>query len=292
MAGERLPGATPGFFSSQVVTARRFYLDLAPPPTMPLAVVCGGCEESRPDYAIHRQTFPYYSLEFVARGQGTLALNGISHPLLPGSIFTYGPQVTQDITSDPHDLLVKYFVDFTGVEAPALLDQAGLAPGHATQVVALGEVEAAFDLLIHDGCQGTGFAADLCRSMLEYLLLKIVASRVPGSSVRTPALATYQRCRQFIIDHCEQLMSLDEISRACHVDRAYLCRLFRRYDHQTPHQFLMRRKMHVAAQQLQSSDVLVKQVSARLGFSDPFHFSRSFKRVFGISPDSFRQHQR
>ncbi len=76
------------------------------------------------------------------------------------------------------------------------------------------------------------------------------------------------------------------------MDRAYLCRLFRRYDHQTPHQFLMRRKMHLAAERLQQSDLLVKQVAAQLGFADPFHFSRTFKRVLGLSPEAFRQQQR
>jgi AraC-like DNA-binding protein len=54
----------------------------------------------------------------------------------------------------------------------------------------------------------------------------------------------------------------------------------------------MRREMHVAAQRLQDSDALIKQVSARLGFTDPFHFSRTFKRVFGLSPEAFRQQQR
>ena len=54
----------------------------------------------------------------------------------------------------------------------------------------------------------------------------------------------------------------------------------------------MRRKMHLAAELLQQPDILVKQVAAQLGFADPFHFSRTFKRVFGLSPDAFRQQQR
>ena len=87
-------------------------------------------------------------------------------------------------------------------------------------------------------------------------------------------------------------MSLEQVARECLVDRAYLCRLFRRYDHQTPHQFLMRRKMHLAAERLQQPELLVKQVAAQLGFADPFHFSRTFKRVFGLSPEAFRQQQR
>jgi AraC-like DNA-binding protein len=34
---------------------------------------------------------------------------------------------------------------------------------------------------------------------------------------------------------------------------------------------------------------LIKQVAEQTGFSDPFHFSRAFKSVFGLSPDAFRK---
>jgi AraC-like DNA-binding protein len=73
------------------------------------------------------------------------------------------------------------------------------------------------------------------------------------------------------------------------VDAAYLCRLFRRYDHQTPYQFLLRLKMNLAAERLQNPGVLVKQVAAELGFHDPFHFSRAFKSILGLSPEAFRR---
>ena len=104
----------PTFFSPQVLEARRFYLDLAPPASKPLAVVCGGCECCAPDYAIHRSTFPYYSIELVVRGRGALRLGGQESSLCPGAVFSYGPGVAQDITTETADPLVKYFVDFTG----------------------------------------------------------------------------------------------------------------------------------------------------------------------------------
>jgi transcriptional regulator GlxA family with amidase domain len=46
--------------------------------------------------------------------------------------------------------------------------------------------------------------------------------------------------------------------------------------------------MNHAAARLQQSDALVKQVAAECGFADPFHFSRVFTSVFGLSPASFR----
>ena len=46
--------------------------------------------------------------------------------------------------------------------------------------------------------------------------------------------------------------------------------------------------MNHAAERLQESGVLVKQAAAETGFADPFHFSRVFRRVLGMSPAAFR----
>jgi AraC-like DNA-binding protein len=72
------------------------------------------------------------------------------------------------------------------------------------------------------------------------------------------------------------------------VNNAYLCRLFRRYDHQSPYQYLLRLKMNHAAGRLKQPDALVKQVAEETGFADQFHFSRVFTSVFGLSPAAFR----
>jgi len=46
--------------------------------------------------------------------------------------------------------------------------------------------------------------------------------------------------------------------------------------------------MNHAAERLQQSGALVKQVAEEAGFADPFHFSRVFTSVFGLSPLAFR----
>src|ERR1700690_602474 len=95
--------AAPEFFSPQVSAARRFFLNLNPPKRTPLSVVSGGCEDCAPDYEIHRPTFPFYSIEYVVRGRGTLKLQNRSYTLRPGSVFSYGPGVRQDINADAND---------------------------------------------------------------------------------------------------------------------------------------------------------------------------------------------
>jgi AraC-like DNA-binding protein len=44
-----------------------------------------------------------------------------------------------------------------------------------------------------------------------------------------------------------------------------------------------------AAERLQTNNATFKQLAAELGFSDPFHFSRVFKSVIGLSPSRFAQ---
>jgi len=283
------PTKEPDFFSLQVREAQRFYLDLAPPPTEPIAVVCGGYEQCAADYAIHRVNFPYYSIEFVIRGKGSVNLGGQDYSLTVGTIFTYGPGVPHDITTHAAEPLGKYFITCAGSQALDMLQQHGLAPGYIGRVSTPAEIQEVFDELIRNGLRQTYFSPSLCVKLLEYLILKIAESLIPWHGVETPAFATFQRCHRFIWANHSRLRSMTEVSRECRIDPAYLCRLFRRYAHQSPYQFLMRLKMNQAAERLQNPELLVKQAAAQLGFKDPFHFSRAFKKVFGLSPEEFRR---
>jgi len=281
--------AAPEFFSPQVSEARRFYLNLNPPKRAPLSVVSGGCEHCAPNYEIHRPTFPFYSIEYVIRGGGSLKLQNRRHALQPGSVFSYGPGVRQDIASDPAAPPVKYFVDFSGLKSKDILRQCHLPPGSTSQIFPPNEIQNLFDELIRCGQRASVRSAELCSMLLECLVLKMAESRAPQDSVKSLSFTTYQQCRQHVERNSLRLKTLRQIAEECHVDAAYLCRLFQRYDHQSPYQFLLRLKMNLAAEWLQQPGALVKQVAEHAGFSDPFHFSRAFKKVLGVAPDTFRR---
>jgi AraC-like DNA-binding protein len=279
----------PNFFSPQVAEARRFYLDLNPPKMRRLSVVCGGLEHCQPDYAIQRATFPFYSIEYVARGHGELKLKGRTHILQPGRLFAYGPGVPHHITGSSSDTLVKYFVDFAGTASLALLRSACLAPGRVAQVFPPNALTPLFDELIHSGLQVGRSGGDLCAGLLNCLAIKILVAKAPLEDSETMAFTTYQQCRWHIEQNFIRLRTLEQIASECHANNAYLCRLFRRYDLQTPYQYLLRLKMNHAAARLQQPGVLVKQVAEESGFADQFHFSRTFKKILGLSPDIFRR---
>ncbi|RYD61047.1 MAG: hypothetical protein EOP83_17990, partial [Verrucomicrobiaceae bacterium] len=184
----------PSFVSPQVTEARRFYLNLNPPPGPKLTVVCGGWEACAPDFRIERADFPFLCIEFVARGVGTLMLSGKEWPLRSGAVFSYGPGCPHRIESNPDDPLRKYFLDFTGREGAGLLRSAGLAPGSCRLAGNPDEVERAFESLLETGRRDGPQAARIATLQAEVLLLTLGESVIPDGS-HEQSFQTYLKCR-------------------------------------------------------------------------------------------------
>lgn len=282
-------GEVPSFYSTQVLKAQRFYFDVHSRTHQGVTVVCGGREHCEPDFRIDRDDFPFYSIEYVARGRGELRLKGKTYPLVAGTVFSYGPDIPHVITTDPHDRMVKYFVDFTGPRALPLLLEHAPHPGQVVHASSPTQVLRIFDDLILNGQTVSRYSDLLCATILQYLVLKVAETAVSDDVTRNAAFATYQTCKEYIRENCRSLQSLPEIAEACNIDEAYLCRLFKRFGDLSPYKFLNRLKLNIAAGRLQSPDTTIKQIAYELGFSSPFHFSRAFKKAYGLSPDAFRQ---
>ena len=283
---ERRKGQAPDFFSRQVSTARRFYLDLRRGRRESLAVVGGGWERCAPDYRIARTTFPYYGIEYVVGGAGRLVMQGRAYELNRGCAYAYGPGVRHEITTATGDRLAKYFVDFTGARSPRLMRECGLGPGVVRLVGQEDSVERAFEELVRAGLSTGEQAARLSALQLEILLVTISEQGVPAESSDRRSHATFVRCRRHIERNFLAHASIGEAAVACHVDAAYLCRLFARYSAQTPYRFLQRLRMNHAAAMLEDRRCMVREAADALGM-DPFAFSRVFKRVHGLAPRVF-----
>lgn len=291
----------PGFVSRQVVAARRWFLHRRPvaPTAGPadLTVVCGGCERVRGDYQVDRTDFPYFCIEFVAAGRGTLTLRGRVHDLVPGSVFAYGPGIPHAIRTDPRHRLRKYYIDFVGIRALERMQSARIGPGSVLRVPQPHEVGEIFDLLQQCGLAHSSHAQALCGQLLGVLLTKIAERGLRADDVDPRALETFERLRSHLATERRHLTSVAQAARDCDISPAYACRLFRRYGATSPYQYLLRERMNLAADLLarreaEGEGMLVKEVAAHLGFGDPYQFSRAFKRVFGMSPARFQRETR
>lgn len=285
----RATSRPPRYFSDQITDARRFHLRSFSPSGRALRVLSGGLERCRGDYDINRPGFPHPILEFVAAGSGQLVMNEERFELGPGTVFTYGRGLPHRIMSDARRPLVKYFVVLAGDRARERLAEHGLAPGRVVRVAEPDRVRMVFDDLI-EFALGDRIAREVaCTRTLQYLLLKISHLVVPVGRRAALAFATYERCRAYIETHLPEVTEIREVARACHVDSAYLCRLFQRFGRERPFHYLQHLRMNRAAALLQTSDRLIKDIAVDLGFSDAANFTRAFRRWYGVPPQTLRR---
>lgn len=237
-----------------------------------------------PDYLVERKDFPYFAVEFVAEGRGTLDLDGRRHLLAPGTVFAYGPGVRHTIRNDPQSPMRKYYVDFAGSTARPLLRRSGLGLWRTLFVGDVPSLVDVFEDLAQEAKGDDAITRSLCEMRLRVLLLKIEQLAVSGSREMPRAFATYDSVRKHMEANLLRLSSIAEVARECHVSAVHISRLFRRFGRTGAYHFLTKLKMNRAAELLVDEGLLVKEAAERLGYPDAFQFSRTFKRVYGVPP--------
>jgi AraC-like DNA-binding protein len=277
----------PSFISKQVISGEYFFLNLTPPAGTQGVVVCGGLENCAPNYHIVRKRFKYHSLEYVVSGEGELTICNKIYPLHAGAMFAYGPDTRHIITTNPKNLLVKYFVDFVGPRFTQLLKTHPLSfhkPCYFSS-----DVRHLFETLHKNGRDNNPQVHKICACLLELLILQTTDAFLLLKDAESPAHQTFHKIRDAIAKKFLSFRALPDIAAYCNVDASYACRLFKRYSTESPYAMLMRLKMRHAADLLNSNNPLVKNVAETVGFHDPYHFSRLFKSVYGVSPKAFIQ---
>ncbi|EDY85261.1 transcriptional regulator, AraC family protein [Verrucomicrobiia bacterium DG1235] len=251
-----------------------------------LEVYCAGWEDCAEDYRIERESFPYLAIEFIAGGEWELSFQGKKRVLSPGCVFSYGPGVAYRLRPLSRSGLSKYFVDFAGSDAERRLEEAKLSPGTDCLIFQHRWIRELFDQIVEIRLLAPSARKRLARLTLELLLARLPEHMGEGE-YKAQAWLSFERCRNYLSENYLEQTSLAEVATACGVSAAYLSRLFARFSNETPKAYLDRMKMNYAAQKLLRGNLQVKQAAAEVGYADVFHFSRVFKKCFGVPPSTF-----
>src|SRR5215204_577392 len=83
-------------------------------------------------------------------------------------------------------------------------------------------------------------------------------------------------------------LGVDDMAAAAGLSRAHFSREFRREFGESPHQYLLTRRLERAAWLLRATDRSVADVCFSVGLSSVGSFTTSFSRAFGASPTAYR----
>jgi len=247
---------------------------------------CVGHEHCLPNYRIDRRALPFWVLELIVGGRGWLELAGNAHELEAGMIFAYGPDRPHRFGSDPQRPLQKYFLLTSQPTFPAGWTRAGLRSGAVEQGLALAPMVQVLELMLQEEGRADGERTRLLGHLHEVFISQLV--RALQMRVAEGESTLYRRAIELIQTRFRALHSLEEMAARLGCRSETLCRHFQQRHGQSPYQTLLQYKMADAFAQMRDTGRSVKEVAASVGFEDPLHFSRVFKRVIGLAPTHCR----
>ena len=134
----------------------------------------------------------------------------------------------------------------------------------------------------------------LRQALLESLFWQVVRA-LPPESIHPDLLTAPDalRFRAALDDlfqrHVHEPLDVETMASSFHMNRRSLTRLCRQHTGVSPAKAFLRFKLDRARDLLLQTTMSIKEISAYLGFPNPYHFSAVFSRSMNRSPRAFRE---
>jgi AraC-like DNA-binding protein len=96
------------------------------------------------------------------------------------------------------------------------------------------------------------------------------------------------RAKDLVDARYREPLDVAQLARAARLSQAHFSREFRRAFGETPHQYLLTRRLERAAALLRNTDRSVADICFTVGLRSVGSFTTSFGRAFGLSPTAYR----
>jgi AraC-like DNA-binding protein len=107
-----------------------------------------------------------------------------------------------------------------------------------------------------------------------------------------PVYIHLRRAKDLIDRRYAQHLDVPALAREAHASSAHFSRSFKRAFGETPHQYLLRRRIERAKELLRGTDRSVTEVSLEVGFQSLGSFSTAFRELVGQTPSDYARQWR
>jgi AraC family transcriptional regulator len=101
--------------------------------------------------------------------------------------------------------------------------------------------------------------------------------------------ARLRTIKELVHAKMEDELTLEEMAQSVALTVAHFSRMFRKSTGETPHRFVLRRRVERAKEMLRAPEARVLDVALACGFKTQQHFARVFRHVCGVSPKEYSQ---
>jgi AraC-like DNA-binding protein len=223
-----------------------------------------------------------YALGLTLHGIQTFRYRGAERFSSPGHVIVLHPDELHDGAAGTDDGLIYRMIYLP----PDLIAAAGghqtALPFVADPVVADAGLRQALADILADLGEEPG---DL---VMDDVVMRLAAglsrqAGAPRKTVSRTARTAVLRARDFIDGHCREVVRSHTLETETGLDRYELSRQFRALLGTSPHRYLVMRRLEQAKLSLIQGESLAAS-AASAGFADQAHFTRHFRKAYGMTP--------
>ena len=269
-----------------------------------------GVTQANNNYKLQQANNHCHSLIYCLSGTGKLQYQGKEKVIKRGDLVIINPDTAFTFTLDKskksltqhkknektsssrdsktNDNIV-YWINFTGTLsqdfAQRLLMKMDNGVAH---VGVLNNIVSDFDHLLALGARGYTatnviHAVHILQQALSFLALQLRLTMFNNSSS-----FDLEAVEGLMRNSLHQELSLDTLAHYSQLSKFHFAKKFKELTDSSPIQHFINMKIQHACSQLDNSDIAIKDIASGLGYSDPYYFSRLFKKLVGMSPKQYR----
>ena len=129
------------------------------------------------------------------------------------------------------------------------------------------------------------FITQTLQHLLGYLFF---SNRHFSPSLRSSQFRSLDGSLDYLRKNIDKPLTLQNMADHAQLSKSHFSRLFKEQTNYTPMDYFIRLKLQRACMLLSFTQQSVQAIGLAVGYSDPYYFSRIFKKIIGTSPRAFR----
>jgi AraC-like DNA-binding protein len=173
--------------------------------------------------------------------------------------------------------------------APLLRVRSGCHPVLKPSPAQRKRLEGWMRLLQEELHQGERGQQEACAALLRLVLVELERIATPPLVPEPTGLSLARRALTYIEANSLEPLSLAKVARALERSGAHVASVVRQETGRTVGEWILEYRMAEARRRLRGTDERVDIIAERVGYADPTHFIRQFRRLHGVTPAAWRR---
>jgi len=232
--------------------------------------------------------YPYFSMHFVIKGKGYINVDGVTHTFSKNDLFVLPPNTDLLYATDKKSPWEYYWINFNGLLAQKILDNLSIFGDNLSVKMPNTSVKQYFikALAAKKKLQSQAYTATEC---LFGIFSKVSETVSLHDTEKNNKLSMFEQIYNYTRLHLyDSDLTAKSVSQKFFIDPCYFSTLFKKNANTSFKQFVNYERIKKATLLIETTDMLIKEIAETVGFTDPLHFSKLFKKYRLVSPEAYR----